>query len=300
MTSRRGHNFLLIFAFIFLLFILNSCYRKGENIPVDPPTVSTHMADGWRVFEAGDYESAEDFFTSAKDRDALQPEAFLGLGWTQARLLKYDVAISNFRILQSISEEQSLLIDCYAGLAVCYAAGNDDEMAIENAEKVLELNTSYSFSHDSYIDGKAMNVVIARALINSADYLAALEVVENQIEPGFTESLKNAGILVEAIGLQSTPIILSSTIVDGSAILRLQKDRGGSNVPIELVKVHAVKDSLERVNYTVTGFQQGGSDIFIEGNPVPQEDDVLKADVVYARGYGEFLAELYEKIETLR
>ncbi len=299
MTETKRCFFLLIFSFIFLSLAVSGCYRKGENIPVNPPTAETHLQDAWNAFENGSYSAAIESFTAAKDRDALQAEAYLGLGWTLARQLSFDHAISNFRIMQAISQDEAMLLDSYAGLAVCYAAMKDDENAIKQAEKVLQRSPSYAFSHDTYVDAKALNVIIARSYVNQMDYLSALEIVEGRIQAGFTTELLNAGILFQES--KESPVVVSpNTPVNGEATLRFTKDKGGVAVPLEIVKVLAIKSADGRVGYSVVSFQQGGGEVVFKGNPIPQATDVMKVDLIYAADYGLFLSQLFEKIKSLR
>ncbi len=299
MTGMKRWFFHLMLTFILLSLVVSGCYRKGENIPVNPPTANTHLQDAWAAFESGSYAVAAESFTAAKDRDALKSEAYLGLGWTLARQLSFDQAISNFRIMQAISQDAAMLLDSYAGLAVCFAAMKDNENAIEQAEKVLQLSPSYSFSHDTYINAKSMNIIIARSYVDQMDYLSALETVEGQIQAGFTAELLNAGILLQES--KESPVVVSpNTPVNGEATLRLTKDKGGVAVPLEIVKVLTIKSADGRVGYGVVSFQQGGGEIIFKGNPIPQATDVMKIDLIYAADYGLFLSKLFEKITSLR
>ncbi len=293
-------NALLAVIAIVTLTSLSGCYRKGKNIPVNPPTESTYLTDAWALFESGDFSAAEEAFKSSKDRDALNPDAFLGLGWTQARLLNFNAAVSNFRIMQSITTDPALQADAYAGLTVCFAAMQDDDSAIENAQITLQMQPNYAFSHDTYIDVKALNIVVARSYLNKGDYLSAMQVVENNLESGFIDQLVSDGVLIKTNSLEASAIISATTAVDGKATLRLFKDVNGTSAVMELVKVYAVKDFSESVDYSVESFQQGGSDIIFKGNPVPTSEDVFKVDLLYASNFGQFLSRLYEKIESLR
>ena len=300
MLKNNKWNALLAVIAVVTLTSLPGCYRKGENIPVNPPTESTYLVDAWTSFESGDFTAAEQAFKSSKDRDALNPEAFLGLGWTQARLLSFDKAISNFRIMQSITSDPALEADAHAGLAVCYAAMKNDDSAIENTQTALEMQPNYKFSHDNYVDAKALNIVLARSYLNKGDYLSAMNVVENNLESGFVDQLVSEGVLIKTNGMEASPILSTATPVDGQATLRLTKESNGKSVAIELVQVYAVKDASESVNYSIVDFQQGGSDIIFKGNPVPTSEDVFKIDLLYASNFTQFLSKLYEKIESLR
>ena len=299
---REMRNWYLIFIVAVLIGSLatSGCYRKGENIPINPPTATQEIADGWTAFENGDYETAETNFKAAKDRDALQAEAYLGLGWVQARLLNFDSAIANFRILQSITQDQNMLADSYAGLAVCYSAMNQHDQAIEEAQKVLAVSPDYSFIHDDYINTKTLYIVMARAYINKGDYLSATELVDQHVEPGFIDKLLADGVLVKAVNTETTPIVGAQTVVNSQATIRLTKTKNDAEVPIELVKVLAVKSQDERVLYEVVSFDQGGSDISFKGNPIPQEEDIFKVDIIYASDYGIFLSRLFKVLETFR
>lgn len=283
-----------------IVILATGCYRKGENIPVNPPTASTYLTDGWTAFESADYEAAEAAFTASKDRDALNPEAFLGLGWTNSRQLKYDQALANFKIMQSITDDPNMLADSHAGLAMLFAAMKRDEEAAKNAEEALRLNNSYQFNHDNYINAEALAKVLARSYINTGDYLSALNVVETYISQGFSDQLVSEGVLIKAEGMVAAPILSPTSLVDGTAILRLTKELDGKPVAIELVKVLDVKNMAGTVSYQIVSVQIGGSDITVKGNPVPTSGDMFKVDLLYASNFGRYLAKLYEKVESLK
>jgi tetratricopeptide (TPR) repeat protein len=298
----KMNKWLLCFVLlqIVLLVLVSGCDRNGDNIPINPPTASVLLDEAWQHFQAEEYDDAVTAFTAAKDRDALQAEAFLGLGWTLAKQLDFDSAISNFRILQSITESEALLLDSYAGLTVCYSAqGNDDE-TIENGLLVLDKSASYAFSKDNYIDAKMMGVVVARSYVNNEDYLAALEIVDSTIESGFLSSLISDGTVVKVDNMEVEPITSGTTLVSGEATLRIEKDKAGSLVAAELVKVLEITDNSETVNYSIVSFEQGGRDIIIKGNPIPKAGDIFKADILYAENFGNFLSKLYTQIETIK
>lgn len=289
-----------IIALQIVLLVSNGCYRKGENIPTNPPTATVLLEEAWQQFQSQEYDMAAETFKAAKDRDALQAEAFLGLGWTLSKLQNYTNAISNFRIMQSISKDEGLMLDSYAGLAVCFAAQGDDAATIENGLMVLEKSPSYSFSKDGYIDAKMIAIVVARSYVNNEDYVQALELVDSNVEPGFIASLINDGTVVQVDDMEIAPIIGANTPVSGEATLRIEKDKEGVMVPAELVKVLQVTSNDGNVAYSVLSFEQGGRDIVIKGNPVPKAGDLFKTDLLYANNFGVFLSKLYKKIESLK
>ena len=285
---------------IVLLVVVSGCDRNGENIPINPPTATVLLDEAWQHFVADEYDEAVEAFTAAKDRDALQADAFLGLGWTLSKQLNFDSAISNFRILQSITTNETLLLDSYAGLTVCYSAQGDDDATILNGTLVLDKSPSYVFSRDNYIDAKKIGIVIARSHVNNNNYLGALEIVDSVVEAGFLNSLISDGVLVQVDDMEVEPITSTSTMITGEATLRIEKEKEDALVAAELVKILEITDVTGTVNYSILSFDQGGRDILIKGNPIPKAGDIFKADLLYAENFGNFLSKLYTKIETIK
>jgi len=77
------------------LILVTGCY---DNVTEYPPEEGYDglVAEGWACFEAGDYNTAMDYFEDAIDVDVNRPEAYLGAGWTSLLLPDYWVIGDQF------------------------------------------------------------------------------------------------------------------------------------------------------------------------------------------------------------
>lgn len=279
-------------------FVVGGCERKGKNIPTNPPTVTTHMADAWSYFEKHDYDNALVSFKAAKDRDAMTVDAYNGLAWSYARTQGYSNAVSNFQIMLSLTDDQAKHADTFAGLAFVNSATGDDLAAVAFVEKTLAINPQYSFAHDNKMNAKTLRVLVAKSYCNMADFLKALQEVDTNIESGFEQNLVADGVLLSAT--DDTVIVSTADLITGEVTAKITKqvivENDTSEVDAELVKVTRIKAVDNNSEYTLTSFEQGGGQIQFFGNPILQKKEKVLVSYYYAGDYGKFLSRLFKKI----
>ena len=298
-SIRKIYILLLITSILFL-----NCEQKGENIPTFAPTASYHIQEGWKAFQSGDYVAAVDNFTAAKNRDALDSTAYLGLGWSNARLLDFEKSISNFQLMLSFVKGNSMRTDAYAGLAMTYSAQHNDSLAIDAARQALQILSDYQFLYDNKITAAKLHVVIAQNYYNSQNYLKALAEIDQYLLNGYVDNLLNDGILVSIADKPVQATVFSYTELSGRAELTLTKTLqvAGSTkeVDAELVEVKSIKNSVTGVAYQILGFEQGGGVVRFLGIPIPQAGETFLVDFLYANNYGVFLSRLSKTIQGLQ
>ena len=295
---RKATVLIPVCVIVVISLVVGGCERKGKNIPINPPTVTTHLADAWSYFEKDDYDNALISFKAAKDRDAMAVEAYNGLAWSFARTHKYLDAVSNFQILLSLTDNPSMQADAYAGLAFVNSATEDDLAAIAYVEKTLASAPQYSFQHDSKINVTSLRVLVAKSYCNMGDFLKAMIEVETNIESGFEQSLIADGVILSAEN--DTAVVTNANLLSGEAVAKITKqviaNGDTSVVDAELVKVTRIKAVDINVEYTLTSFAQGGAEIQFLGNPILEKKDKVLVSYYYAGDYGKFLSRLFRKI----
>jgi len=297
MNNQHLKLLLYTIALSVFIFSITGCDREGENIPTNALTADIYLSQGWTAYESGDFESAITNFDASKRRDAIKQDAYNGLGWSYAQVGEFDNAISNFQLLLSITESNSIIADCYAGLAMAYAAyrnmsadiGNPDTLALEHATMALNLNPNYEFSHDPKVDYKSLHVLIAQSYFNSQEFLQAMKVVVDNVSPDFRQNLLDDQTIVEVTNDTIEVSISTSTVINGTAILKI--------VGKPLVDVLSITNEKHQSSCSVVDFVQGGREITFVGNPVPKEFDLFLVDYQYAPDFGVFLSKLITVIE---
>jgi tetratricopeptide (TPR) repeat protein len=82
---------LKLFSSFFVLLFLFSCSEKlsdDDFLFGLPEKYDALIETGWTHFQSGLYEEAIDVFSRASERNAIEPEVYLGLGWSYARNLE--------------------------------------------------------------------------------------------------------------------------------------------------------------------------------------------------------------------
>ena len=299
---------LMIFAMMSMIW---GCDHSSGDIPTAPPTdIPNLIISGWDYFENGDYESAIVDFTEASSRNALETEAYLGLGWSYVRDSQFNPAISSvFNVSSLISlgivtDQQD--IDCYmaesyACLAGAYAGLYLDDIAtnapqvITNVDAALEIDPDFVFTHDSTVNKNALLVSKADAQFILEDYDGSFNTISS-----IDNTLMNNTAYVELLQDVSTEV---ETLFDSTTVMGYGRLTISGAQFIDVTKVtHATltNSSAELIPYTVAGFTSAGTEITFFGTPVPQEGDNFLVSYYNAVDYIEFLAQLRLLIDDYR
>jgi len=279
----------------FLLFMLNACSDKSDDIPTfaSAPTVSSLIEEGWAAFRAKNFEVAVQKFQEANERDALNLDSYVGLGWANMMIKKFTLARANFaKAITFGADNNDVLAACYSGLAgVDLAEGNLAE-SISNVDMALTYKPDFQLEQEPDINKMDLYLVKAQAHFRMEHYSKSLEFVK-MIDPTFLEG--NTNIIARTDILN--PTLFDSTSVTGNAQLDL------SNVPAE-VKLISV-ESIENVgiaNAIVTILAVGDGQAWINffSNPIPRDSYQYRVSYNYAANYGIYLSELSGKLESLK
>lgn len=299
---------LRIFIVLFIaLIVLMACENLEKNIPTTAQTTSSHIINGWSYYTNGNYEAALDEFIAAKNRDAVNEEAYNGLGWTYAKLHDYDESISHFLLLLSITNTNTMKADIFAGLVMTYGSmqmstANQSERIdaeqyiIDYTDSLIQYDANYTFERDDHVNINTIRAMIAQSYFNTQDFLAALEYIEQYLDTSLRQDLKNNSI-VEVRDDTLEAVVVSATWITGNATLNVVfRADDGSDKGAQIVDVISIRHADTLREYTIVDFIQGGNSVTFIGNPLPQEEDQFIIQYEHADDYGIFMYNLLDVI----
>jgi tetratricopeptide (TPR) repeat protein len=153
------------------LIVFFGCGGDGDGGGGPTKTAASLTAEGWALFELGQYENAIDKFDEALTLDAAYADAYNGLGWSNAKLDQLAESISSFN--QCISHGMTTA-DPYAGEAAVYRDYDDRfSDAISAANTAFSKDRRYVFSHDTSFDWKDLMLILAHSHFGNEDYETA-------------------------------------------------------------------------------------------------------------------------------
>ena len=276
-------------SFLCLLILFTvSCedYLSDDSfLNNEPESYDGFMANGWENFSSGEYDEAEAAFQSAAERDATQPEVYLGLGWTQLRLMDVGNAESNFQKVISFAfldenNSSQLTNDANAGLTfIALVNGNYDNI-LDFGNKVIDNNSNYIFDKDNSINAASVLITMAEAHY----YL-------NQISDAYDISIQLGKSFSTVVTTSDTAIV--NQYYDNSAVDGLVKATLINNVHLLISIENATVLGL---TYQVAEVYEGTDEFDIIGNPVPNINDAVLINYSYTLDYAEFMVELISKI----
>ncbi|MFC1513751.1 tetratricopeptide repeat protein [candidate division KSB1 bacterium] len=172
---------------IILSVLLVSCGEDKK--PLGPEVdVSNFLVKGWEAFEntPPDLSLALEQFSQAISLNSNSVEAYTGRGWTYARMAfgadspEYSLARDNF---DAALQRNNTYIDAWAGDALVNLVLNNYEEAKNSADYVIDINSSYVFSHDNEINYVDILIVKAQSHYYLGEY-AEVVLILNQLQPG--------------------------------------------------------------------------------------------------------------------
>ena len=146
------------------------------------PSVEGLLDDGWRAFEAGDFETAKSCFLDAIEINNDCADAYNGLGWSCAKLDDISQATRSF---QSAINKDHNLWDSYAGFAIVEM---DYENAVNKASTVITNEPNYCFSHDTTVTIEDIYLCRAHGRVCLGEFEEALSDVR-VIDPIFNADI---------------------------------------------------------------------------------------------------------------
>lgn len=284
------HNiFKPFFALLgFLVFLSISCedYLSDDSfLNEEADSYDGFMTNGWTDFSSGEYEDALKAFQFAAERDATQPEVYLGLGWSQLRLMDALNAESNFQKVISfafLDEANSarLTNDANAGLTYIELVNGDYESVISFGSKVIANDSNYEFAKDKTINAASVLLTMAEAHY----YL-------DQISDAFEISV-GLGKNFSSVTTTSDTATVSQHY-DNSAIDGLVKAVVNNEAHL-LITVESA--TVSGLTYDIAEIYEGTNGFDIIGNPVPAIDDTVTIDYSFTTDYADFMVELISNI----
>jgi len=274
--------------FLLMVFLITGCeeYLSDDSfLSTEADSYSGFMTNGWAAFSGGEYDDALVAFQSAADRDATQPEVYLGLGWSQLRLMNAVNAGSNFQKVISfafLDETNSvqLLKHAHAGLTFLELVNSNYESVISFGSKVISSDSNYEFDKD--------NTINATSVLNT---MAEAHYYLNQISDAFEISVSLGRNFSTVINTNDTATVsrhYDNSSIDGMVNATVLK---GAHL---LISVESA--TVFGLNYSIAEIYEGTSGFDIIGNPVPSVGDTVMIDYSYTTDYADFLVELISNI----
>ena len=143
----RKHSMLLIAIVVILplLLVLSNCApTRVAPKTQSPRTTISAFSQGKQRYEAGDYESASEFFLKATKSEPTSWLPYNWLGWTYFNLKKYEEAIVQLKIANNIKEVSGN----YQGLGQSYYALGSFTAALLNFKKYVEMDPKNWFAYN--------------------------------------------------------------------------------------------------------------------------------------------------------
>jgi tetratricopeptide (TPR) repeat protein len=149
-----------------LVILWIGCGDKGTCPEL---TAESMTAEGWALFETGDFASAISKFEAAISTDTTYADAYNGLGWSHLRLDSLNRSISDFT--ESLSRGLPT-VDPYAGQAIAY---RDHEPpgcreAITSADSALHRDLRYVFLHAQELDWRDLRLILTQCYFETGEY----------------------------------------------------------------------------------------------------------------------------------
>ncbi len=171
-----------IFLGVTLSVMFVSCSGDSGEDTSTEPTYESEVANGWRTFEAFQYDSAQIYFEQAIALDSSDVEAFAGLGWAQIRLDNLTQAGITF---QRGSTKYPVSSDLFASWSFCLNAQKAYDLSNAKADSVLLHNSSWQFAWQTSIDASDLRLVKAANYYALGAYASSLSMVQ-ALNPSFT------------------------------------------------------------------------------------------------------------------
>ena len=273
---------------LLILLIVIGCedYLSDDSfLNADAESYSGFMISGWNAFSTGDYDDALLAFHSAAERDATQPEVYLGLGWSQLRLMDAVNAESNFQKVISFAflnetNAAQLTNDAFAGLTFVELVNSDYESVISFGSKVISNDANYEFNQD--------NTINIASVLNT---MAEAHYYLNEISDAFEISVglgENFSTVTNTNDTAKVSLHYDNSDIDGIVNATL------SNEAHLLISVENATTS--GLNCSVAEIYEGTNGFDIILNPVPAIGDTVIVAYAYTTDYADFLVELISKI----
>jgi tetratricopeptide (TPR) repeat protein len=172
------------------LCLIVGCGGGGGGGPSD--TAASLTAEGWVLYESGDYEGAVGKFFGATQLDADYTDAYNGMGWSYGKLDSLVEAVTNFEMCISKGDVRP---DPYAGKApVCRDLDPPEfNEAISAASTALTKDSDFEFEHYEDFNWRDLRLIKAQCYFALKQYSQAKTEIDalggNTVDPNDPEAV---------------------------------------------------------------------------------------------------------------
>ncbi len=283
MSSLQKISMFFIGAFSLVLFSCEEKYSDDDFLFAPPVTYDQLVEEGWSYFQTGDFDTSIESFIMASERDATQPEVYLGLGWSYARNIELIKSISNFQKALSFAffapdNETQILAESLVGLAlVSLASGNYNE-CIDYVGQALLLDPDFAFSKDASVNAQSLK-------LSQAESYYYLE----EIQPCFN-ILHDLGANIDNVSDTTAFGVVShtnNTLITGEMKVNVMENH-------QLISVTSAQ--VDNINYEIMAVNEGTNEFTASGNPIINSGDSITATYYFTIDYADFLNKLLQTI----
>jgi len=317
MRSRQITKILKLFSSFTVILILSGCSEKfsDDDFLFNPPKQYDALIEtGWAHFQSGMFQEAIDAFIGASERNAIEPEVYLGLGWSYARNLELIKGESNlqkalaFAIFDSLNSTK-ITAESLAGIALIKLAAVNYTECITYIDQVLEADESFSFSMDSSVNSQSLKISKATShyyldeIEQSFLILQDLEIVIDGIQSTIaTGTISYGEYYVDSDGKGSWDPGEPLDDRNGNGIWDDNNTTSRGEVLVSINENHSLISSIavrsDGINYTILKTYEGTNQLLIAGNPIVDEGHTVEVDYIFTEDYSEFLNKLLAAITS--
>lgn len=316
---RQTIKILTLFSSFTVVLILFGCSENfsDNDFLFDPPEQYDALIEtGWEHFQNGMYQEAIDSFTGASERNAIESEVYLGLGWSYARNLELIKGENNlqkaiaFAIFDSL-DLANITAESLAGIGLIKLAAGNYAECITYIDQVLEADGSFSFSKDLSVNYQSLKISKAKSHYYLGEIEQSYLVLQDlgiELDCDCVQTVAGTGTVSHGEYYQDS---------DGSGSWDSGEpldDRNGNGiwdntntfsfgeVLISVNENHQlVTSSLvysDGVDYTIIKTYEGTNWFLATGNPISDAGHVVGVEYTYTEDYSGFLNKLLEAITS--
>jgi tetratricopeptide (TPR) repeat protein len=202
---RRVRRAWLALGLLPALVLLPGCGGGGDSGPSD--SASSLTAEGWALFESGEYGLSVDKFERALALDPSYADAYNGLGWCYAGLDSLSRSLDYFGRAITEASQSVVLADSYAGSSPVYrdldTRPSHFDSAAVYASSALSLDKRYVFDHDHGFDWHDLHLIMAQSYFALSNYASAKARVDslggNVLDPGSPSFIEDLAEEIERL-----------------------------------------------------------------------------------------------------
>ena len=317
MRKGQTRKILKLFSSFIVGLILFGCSEKfsDDDFLFDPPEQYDALIEtGWAHFQNGMYQEAIDAFRKASERNAIEPEVYLGLGWSYIRNLELIKGESNLQKALGFAGFDTLRSDLitaesWAGIGFAKLATGNYAESITYIDQVLEADPLFVFSMDISVNAQSLKISKAKSHYYLGNYEQSYLILQDlgiELDCNCVQSFTGTGTIV--YGEYYQDINVNDTWDSGEPL----DDRNGNGiwdddntVSLGEVLVSVNEDPIlvsgtavwsDGTNYLIIKTYAGTNLLLVTGNPRADVGHTVEVDYIFTEDYSEFLNKLLGSI----